>query len=170
MRSPLSIWSTSILFSLATAVCAMGACSLGTAKVPDCDAQADPGTPGACQQVAACDDGTGYPMPTDECCSKFAANTYAECSGQTIDEPTCIHAVCVSLDAALLRPGARPAKRTTGAAASRSRTTGSACAESSVLTTRAAAPARRADKAELPRPAAPAAEGDAGAGVLAGAG
>jgi hypothetical protein len=99
MRLQLGIWSTSITFALAAGLCAASACSLGEATIPQCDAQAAPGTPTACQKVAACDDGTGYPTANDACCSAFAAETYTGLAGVTLDEPTCIHAVCTALDA-----------------------------------------------------------------------
>jgi hypothetical protein len=106
MRSKAALWtiSTAIGLSAALAFGLLGpSCSLGDAVTPECDATLPPGTPGACQAVSACDDGTGYPLPNDDCCSDYAARDYSVCRGETL-AATCFHSTCPTADAGAADP------------------------------------------------------------------
>jgi hypothetical protein len=107
MRPKAALWTISTTAGLCTALAVAllaPSCSLGDAVTPTCDPNATPGTPGACQAVAACDDGHGYPKPTDTppdlCCSQYASRDYATCMHDLAqDDPPCFHSTCPTADA-----------------------------------------------------------------------
>jgi hypothetical protein len=72
------------IFAAGAAAGTFAACSLGEGETPECDPNAAPDAPNACHQTSVCDDGNGYPKPTDACCLAFANQEYGRCSGDTI--------------------------------------------------------------------------------------
>jgi hypothetical protein len=83
-------WILVALWSLGGVMAA--SCSLGDAVTPKCDPTLEPGEPGACHDKAACDDGHGIVLATDECCNDAAQRVYRRClgdSGATLDLSNC---------------------------------------------------------------------------------
>ncbi len=107
MRPKVDLWTISTMAGLCAALAVTllaPSCSLGKATTPTCDPNATPGTPGACQEVSVCDNGHGYPKPTDDppdlCCSQYASRDYATCMQSTAeDDPPCFHSTCPTADA-----------------------------------------------------------------------
>jgi hypothetical protein len=109
MRSKAALWTISTTVGLSTAfglALLAPSCSLGKGVTPTCDATLEPGQPNACQAVAACDDGTGYPKPEDGCCMDYAAREYSVCWGQSLEAP-CFHSTCPTADAGAPDPSCR---------------------------------------------------------------
>jgi len=72
-------WQTWLGATMLVSSLVVGACSLGDGVTPQCDPTLAPGEAGACRQVAACDQGNGAVIPSEECCDVAATRQLEVC-------------------------------------------------------------------------------------------
>ncbi|MEM1029020.1 MAG: hypothetical protein AAF928_10010 [Myxococcota bacterium] len=89
-----SAWGLPAVVALGIAALAVGigggsgGCSLGEGVTANC-LNAAPGTENACQEVAACDDGTGRVQPSTPCCLAEATLGFLNCCIPNADGSDC---------------------------------------------------------------------------------